>query len=227
MGLGLLAKRGLQFLALMLVIQTVLVANSARVDHAKAEKRIDAAAENGQTVLDLSELMNLRKIPDDIARIENLSRLDLSDTSVADLSPLREQTRLQYLTVRNSRVEDLTPLSELPSLRHLVISRSQVHDLNPLADTPRLERLAVGGLELYSLEPLTRMSSLRWLNLHAAYARDGSNSYYRQLTAEVPEVYNGSAFQQNYVPGPMWLLRTWLTRTAEDAGLRHPSARSR
>ncbi|MBL7817984.1 MAG: hypothetical protein JNL70_23445 [Saprospiraceae bacterium] len=58
--------------------------------------------------------------------------LDLSDTQVSDLSPLKDLVNLQGLRIYNTQVSDLNPLKELVNLQQLWIYNTQVSDLSPL-----------------------------------------------------------------------------------------------
>ena len=134
-------------------------------------------------------------------------------------------TELEYVDVRGSRIADLSPLAGTPKLKHLVINETRVRDLGPLTTLPSLERLGMTFVQAASLHPLTRVSNLNWINLHGAYAEDGSNDHFRRLIETVAEVNNGSAFRQNYVPREDWLWRVRMNRLAEDLGLPEPFPR--
>jgi len=197
----------------------------AREDFAEAEQRIDATIEASKTVLDLSGLAYLRTVPESILKLPDLWFLDLTDTEISSLATIAQLPLLEHLTLRNTRVEDLSPLAEHKSLRNLNIGNSLVRDLEPLTRTKSLERLDIGNLEIQSLEPTTRIRSLLWINLHRAYAWDGSRVHYDQLYQTVPEVYNGSAFKQNYTPAPLYLRKTQLNRLADTLYLPQPFPR--
>ncbi|HEV7931027.1 MAG TPA: NACHT domain-containing protein [Actinomadura sp.] len=83
-----------------------------------------------------------------------LNSLDLSETSVGDLSPLRELPGLTALHLRDfPALPDLTPVADLPELRYLSLSGSGEVDLTPLEGKPHLElhlarRQKVRGAEL-------------------------------------------------------------------------------
>jgi Leucine-rich repeat (LRR) protein len=75
--------------------------------------------------------MGKRKIPDDVLqRIEELkwigsTELDLSFTTVKDLSPLCDLSFLQSLNLYKTQVSDLSPLSGLTSLQNLNLYKTQ------------------------------------------------------------------------------------------------------
>jgi internalin A len=86
--------------------------------------------------------------------LTRLNSLDISETSVSDLAPLRDLPNLTALHLRDfPALPDLTPLVDLPELRYLCLSGSGEVDLTPLEGKPRLElhlarRQKVRGAEL-------------------------------------------------------------------------------
>jgi tetratricopeptide (TPR) repeat protein len=96
--------------------------------------------------------------------------LDLSGTSVSDLSPLRELP-LELLLLKDTRVRDLEPLRGM-KLRHLDVLDSQVTDLSPLAGMP-LEYLYFPGTNVKDLSPLRGMP-LRYIHFDRTDVSDVS-----------------------------------------------------
>jgi len=90
-------------------------------------------------------------------RIENgkVTELNLSQTAVADLLPLRALKGLRMLNAYGTRVADLSPLSELP-LTWLDIGQTAVTDLSPLVRV-RLTSLKLGGTKVSDLSPLANL----------------------------------------------------------------------
>lgn len=212
--------------ATLAVVQSLLLWNAARQDYARAEAQVAAAIEKGWTVVEFKDLPNLRKLPANLSALPGLTRFQAQDTDLSDLSLLAGFSELAYLDIRGSRVTDLSPVSGLPKLKHVVINGTRVRDLGPLATLPSLERLGMAGTQVASLEPLTRAKALNWVNLHAAYAEDGSLTHFDELTERVAEVNNGRAFRMNYVPDAGWLRKVRINRLAEDFGLPEPFPRA-
>lgn len=180
-----------------------------------AHEHVANLVAEGVGAIDLTGFPELKNLPSNLAEVGSLFTLDISGTKISDLSPLVVHQDLSLLTLRDTWVVDLTPISGHPRLTNLDIGGSWVSDLSPLADMPSLERLDIGKLQVESLEPLTRANTLAWINLHKAYALDGSNTSFEQLSNAVPEVYNGSAFQQDYRPGTLYRLKVAIARWRE------------
>ena len=94
----------------------------------------------------LSDLAPLRGMP--------LKILSCSDSSVRDLSPLREM-RLEQLYIPATKVDDLSPLKGMP-LTTLHCWQTPVHDLAPLTGMP-LTDLNIKGTQVVDLTPLKGM----------------------------------------------------------------------
>ncbi len=188
----------------------------ANLHYAKATQMIAAAKDDRRTSLSFKELTHLRQLPPSITELEGLNHLNLRGTEIASLEVVSQLDDLQWLSIRETQVSDLTPLTRLKNLNSLDIGKSRVQDLEPLTQVRFLAWLDIGNTEIRTLEPLTRVQFLNWVNLHGSYAHDGSRQHFDELHKFVPEVYNGSAFRQNYVPGQLYLLKTRLGRLAND-----------
>lgn len=92
---------------------------SAEECFAEAKARIAHAEETGSDTLDLDELPRLAELPAEINRLGHLRALNVSFTSIADLSPLATLTGLQSLDCSVTQVSDLAPLGTLSALNQL------------------------------------------------------------------------------------------------------------
>ena len=109
----------------------------------------------------------LDKKPEDVSREDHgkVTDLDLSDTNVADLHPLKGLKRLGWLYLSNTQVADLQPLKGMTSLKRLDLSGTQVADLEPVKGLTGLQWLDLSGTQVADLQPLKGMTSLGWLSL--------------------------------------------------------------
>ena len=192
------------------VIWTVRPGTDVAYEAAKA--RILAAIEEDRRILRLDDLNALGRLPPELGEVTGLIQLDLSDTVISDISVLAELGGLRILNLRGTLVEDLTPLEGLAQLDTLDIGQTWVRDFSPLVAPPNLRRLDVGDTWSASLEPIARMPALDWINLHGAYATDGSEGYLRALESRNVTVNNARAFQANYAPGFLYQQKTRLKR---------------
>ena len=187
--------------------------------YAEAGALIEQAISRGDRVLRFDDLHALRDIPPRIAGLDGLIQLSLRNTGVSDIGDLAGLAKLQVLNLRGTRITDLGAVAGLPELEILDIGETWVADLSPLVSLPRLKRLDVGGTQLRTLEPATRMAELNWINLHGAYAIDGSQDHYEALKSAGVKVNNGRAMSENHRPDWIDRSKVRLQRAGARLGL--------
>lgn len=77
-------------------------------------------------VIELEPYPNLRKVPDNIRKIESLKALYIQNTRVSDLSAVTGLENLEYINLRNSKIQDLSPLTTLPSFQSIDVGEMSV-----------------------------------------------------------------------------------------------------
>ena len=199
------------FIAILAAGVALTVTPGFQEDYDLAEARIEAAKGDRARILRLSNLPGLGALPDNISELGSLRQLDLRNTLISDISALAGLEDLEILNLRGTMVRDLSPLTGLASLEILDIGDTWVDEIEPLTQLTSLRRLDIGGTRIRSLEPARRVGALEWINLHGAYASDGSFDHYRALQ-ETAKVNNGRAFRDNYHPNRLTKLRLWGTR---------------
>jgi hypothetical protein len=100
-----------------------------------------------------------------LGRLTALQSLDLSNTQIADLEPLKGLTALQSLNLSFTKVADLTPLEGLTALLELNLEDTEVMDLTPLKGLTALEWLYLNGTRIGDLGPLKDLTALQWLTV--------------------------------------------------------------
>jgi Leucine-rich repeat (LRR) protein len=122
------------------------------------------------TALELSHT-SIRDISP-IGYLKRLSSLLLDGTPVSDLEPLRELTQLQRLRLDSTQVNDIGPLRGLTNLHTLSLSKTRVNELAPLRDLTRMNSLSLSGTLVSDLEPLQNLRELRGLFLDNTLVSD-------------------------------------------------------
>lgn len=74
----------------------------------------------------------------------NLTRLQLDNNEIRDLTPISNLTKLTYLNLRNNRVSGIEPLKNLVNLVELDLYKNQLTDIKPLSTLTKLEVLRLG-----------------------------------------------------------------------------------
>jgi len=99
--------------------------------------------QNGLCTLDfrhmnITDLSVLNKVP--------LGELNIANTSISDLAPLKGNKTLTYLDVGDTQVSDLSPLAKLTKLTYLGLTHcDKVSDLSPVAKLTKLTSLQLAG----------------------------------------------------------------------------------
>jgi len=147
-----------------------------------ADQHQKSAATTGRTrsarlgMIDLTPLAKLPALkhlslstnaiePSSLAVLTNLTRLELRDIAISDLTPLAALTNLTELFLSNSAVSDLTPLATLTNLTELFLSSPTISDLMPLAALTNLTLLSLIDTASSDLTPLAALTNLTRLTL--------------------------------------------------------------
>ncbi len=187
--------------------------------YAQAEAAVARAIAEDAAVLHLDMFPNLTELPPEIVELDHLIMLSLRGSKITNVEVLKGLTGLQILNLRGTRITDLSPVAGLQNLEILDVGETWVSDLSPLAGLSKLERLDVGDTQLRTLEPATRIKNLNWINLHGAYALDGSKDHYEALGGMDVAVNNGRAFREDYQPDWMYRSKVRLARVRARLGL--------
>jgi len=194
----------ISFVAIMTEYWTSVYLKSSE-DYRIAEARIAEQIENGSGVLKLSDLHNLRALPEKMLEHPKWLYIYLDETRISNISILANFQDIKLLDLFESAVADISPLANNNSITDLQLSHTKVFDISTVATMQSLQRLGLARTSIKSLEPATRAPRLKWLNLYNSHAHDGSKKYYDQLNDDIwTDVYNGTPYKQNYVPGGLY-----------------------
>jgi hypothetical protein len=145
-------------------------ASPARIRAELAEAGILAqSSRNGIAARAVQKLDDggLAKLGPLLASLGDVWALDLSQTQVASLQPLKALTTLQSLDLSGTEVANLEALSGLTALQKLSLSATRVASLEPLEGLTALQSLDLSSTRVASLEGLQGLTALRSLGLSA------------------------------------------------------------
>lgn len=109
----------------------------------------------------------------DIRRVAAIDSLDLSNNLyIRTLEPLAQLTRLRYLNLSATTVSDLTSIRNLTELTDLSIAGTPVKDLSALRYAASMKKLNASNTAVSSTEPLQKMPVLEWLELSNSQVSD-------------------------------------------------------
>ncbi len=101
--------------------------------------------------LDISYNKYINEI-EPLAMVSNLREIDISNTSVADLSPLRNNKRLESLNISNTKINNVGALKFTPNLKYLFLENTNVKTLKPLFGLKRLEKVICTGTSITEIQ---------------------------------------------------------------------------
>lgn len=153
-----------------------------------AQMSIDALASNRETIkfndshlaAGLIKNLNEQQIDGNTSRqstdpiykneLQKLTKLDLSNQEIQDLSGLENCANLKDLNLANNLISDNSNLSkviELPHLEEIDLSDNQLTDASVFCATKSLGTITVNNNKISSIDPmmLTQMSTLRHFNI--------------------------------------------------------------
>ena len=106
-----------------------------------------------------------------LAKLKNLRTLKLNDTLVSDLSSL-SGLPIETLELANSTIADITPLRNLQKLISLDLSKTAVTDITALQGAFNLLELKLSHTNVADLKPLSELTGLESLQLAHVPATD-------------------------------------------------------
>lgn len=139
----------------------------AKSDYATAVKRIEIAVRSGAKTLDLSELYQLKDIPEDIRRLTELNRLNLSYTRISSLKILQSLPQLEHLVLRATGLgnEDILPLASMTGLKSLNLRQNLLWEIKPLMGLKALIWLDLSSNDLPGIDELEELAQLEELDI--------------------------------------------------------------
>jgi Leucine Rich repeats (2 copies) len=136
------------------------------------DARIYAAQPRGTSVaLRNVDELRLARATRFLNRLDELA-LNLSNTRITSLEPLRGLTSLSSLDLTSTGITDLQPLTGLTSLSSLSLGHSGITSLEPLRGLTSLSSLNLTSTGIIDLEPLRGLTSLSWLDLSSTGITD-------------------------------------------------------
>jgi Leucine-rich repeat (LRR) protein len=114
--------------------------------------------------LDLSGLREIISL-EPVNELSDLLLLDVSETSIEDISPLRSANKLKTLRANSTFIEDLSALKYCLTLEELEVSGTTISDLSALQSLHNLSKLNVANTMVSRLSELKNFPNLSILNL--------------------------------------------------------------
>lgn len=161
----------------------------------EAERRIAAHKQKRADVreIDLSDLRHLKKIPPSINRMKRIPELDLSNTSIDDISEL-SGISIGTLSISNTRVSDIFPISNIPKLKFLYAYGTNLNSKLPIEFAKDLQAVFLNINEEEDAKYIAR-----WKFLSDKYCEGYECLFYLQESTSVPKGITNSLGDTNTV----------------------------
>ena len=102
---------------------------------------------------------------DFLKALPNLTKLELGQNYLSDISVLEFLPNLTYLGLWDNQLSDISVLEFLPNLTYLGLSDNQISDISVLKYLPNLTHLHLENNHLNDLDPLISLTKLKFLDL--------------------------------------------------------------
>ena len=109
----------------------------------------------------LREIISLEPITE----LSDLILLDISETSIEDISPLRSANKLKVLRANSTLIEDISALKYCITLEELEVANTVISDITVLQSLRNLQKLSLANTMVGRLQPLKNCPNLNTLNL--------------------------------------------------------------
>lgn len=114
--------------------------------------------------LDISNICEIISL-EPLSELSDLAYLNISGTSVEDISPLRNANKLKVLSANSTLVEDITPLKYEITLEELDLANTNIRDISVLKSLRNLHKLDISNTMVSRLHDLKNCQNLSVLNL--------------------------------------------------------------
>ncbi|MDP4197646.1 MAG: hypothetical protein Q8940_21550 [Bacteroidota bacterium] len=130
----------------------------------------------GNPIQNISALSNMTKLTyldasytnvndlSTLSRLVNLEELHLDGNgrgiAITDLEPLRNMTKLKFLSLVGRGISDITPLNNLSELTYLNLFLNNVKDITPISQLKKLDELIIAHNKLDNLSGLRNFENL-------------------------------------------------------------------
>ena len=114
--------------------------------------------------VDLSGIPEIISV-EPVTELSDLAWLDISGTSIDDISPLRNANKLKTLHANSTLIEDLSALKYCLTLEELEVANTTIDDLSVLANLPNLQKINLSGTQVGRVNGLKNCPHLTVLNL--------------------------------------------------------------
>lgn len=98
-------------------------------------------------------------------QFKNLFYIDIKDSQLTDISPLKNLTNLYRLDLSYNQIKDISPLAHLSELDHILLTENNIDDISPLKNLTKLTSLGLDFNKIKNISSLENLINLVETNL--------------------------------------------------------------
>ena len=110
--------------------------------------------------------------PINVEEMERLTKLEVPDAGIGDLTGLQFATNLRELDVSNNQISDLSPIAGLTTLRRLRFAKNPISDISPLRGLTNLTNLTLHHTLVSDPSPIAGLVNLKGLDFNITPVSD-------------------------------------------------------
>lgn len=133
---------------------------------------------------------------EELARVIKLDSINLDNTAITDLEPLRRFSKLKVLIASHTSVADLKPIEVLEAITYLDVSHSMVYDLSAMARWKSLRVLMANQTPVQNLPAALQHPTLEKLYLNGTGIDDNTVKYFLDKNPKCLVVYKSEQLNQ-------------------------------
>ncbi len=138
------------------IMDTLILKQASIFDHLKKITSLET--------LDLSDHLLMHDLSG-LTKLTDLKSLNISNTQVSNLVPLRNLTKLEALNISNTKVTSLDPLRYALELKTLICDQTPIINLTTLTYFQRLEKLSINKTNIRDVSVLGKLTKLTDVSL--------------------------------------------------------------
>jgi len=131
-----------------------------KIEGYKSEKTFEYSVDDTGNITGIAIRNDLKKIPQTLTKFKTLSKLNLSDNKISDISPLTALTNIQKLDLHTNQISDISPLAALTNIQELLLHYNQISDIFPLAALINIQTLVLEGNQISDISPLAALTNI-------------------------------------------------------------------
>lgn len=141
---------------------TVLQDKLFKNDMAELDAKLKQATQKQR--VDLSGIAEIITV-EPLSELSDLTWLNISGTSVSDITPLRSANKLKTLKANGTLIDDLSSLKYCLTLEELEVAGTIIDDLSVLSNLPNLQKINLSDTQVSRTNALRNCPNLVCLNL--------------------------------------------------------------